>query len=317
MSLARRIYLGDALSRSRFDFDAIRRDNPLPQVVGAVVKLTQAGSEWKACCPLHADRTPSFTIYSGGKRFQCFGCGAQGDVLDFVQAYHGVDLPEAARMLGAGEMPVVHLPPIPAEPANDRYDEALAIWRAAVAIEGTLAETYLRSRGITCELPMSLRFAALPYGKCGPVHPCLVACVSSLEGPLQGIQRTYLASDGMGKSDVPKAKLSLGRVSGGAIRLGPLDGGELVVCEGGEDGLSLLQELRRPVWVAAGATMLPNMQFPDDVRQVAIGGDNDDAGRANADKAARAFAERGRAVRVFYPGSGFKDFNDELRGIAR
>ena len=73
------------------DFDTIRTEHPLPEVAGAVLKLQRAGNEWKACCPFHADRTPSFTIYSRGQRFCCFGCGAQGDVLDFIQRLHGVD----------------------------------------------------------------------------------------------------------------------------------------------------------------------------------------------------------------------------------
>ena len=315
MNLAQRIYQGER--HQPLDLEAIKRENPLPQVVGAVAKLHRAGNEWKACCPLHCDKTPSFTIFDGGRRFKCFGCGASGDVLDFAQLYYGVEFREAARMLGAGDLPVVSAPVAAPEPEIDRSHEALAIWRSAQSIEGTPAERYLRGRGITCDLPLSLRFASLPYGKNGPGHPCLVACVSSTEGPLQGIQRTYLAPDGRGKAGVPKAKLSLGRVSGGAIRLGPLDGGEIVVCEGVEDGLSVLQVLGRPVWVAAGATMLPNMRFPDGVEKVAIGGDNDEAGRANAEKAGRAFASRGLAVRVFYPGARFKDFNDEIRGIAQ
>jgi DNA primase len=53
------------------------------------------------------------------------------------------------------------------------------------------------------------------------------------------------------------------------------------------------------------------MRFPDAVREVAIGGDNDDAGRAAAAKAARSFAERGLSCRVFFPTAG-KDFNSEL-----
>ncbi|WP_394728181.1 CHC2 zinc finger domain-containing protein [Altererythrobacter sp. GH1-8] len=314
MTFAQRVYRDER--PQQFDFDRIRRDNPLPQVVGAVAKLRRAGGEWKCCCPLHPDRSPSFTIYKGGERFQCFGCGAQGDVLDFVRALHGVDMHEAARMLGAGDLPVVTIPSLPAKQEHDRTDEALAIWRAAQPIEGTLAEAYLRNRGITCDLPPSLRYAELPYGKSGPDYPCLIACVSSSQGPLQGIQRTFLAQDGRGKADMDNPKLSLGRVSGGAVRLGALDGGELLVCEGIEDGLSLLQILGRPVWAAAGSTMLPNMRFPPEVRSVAIGGDNDEAGRNCAHKAARAYSNQGLAVRAFFPAVA-KDFNDELMEAAQ
>lgn len=73
-------------------------------------------------------------------------------------------------------------------------------------------------------------------------------------------------------------KFSLGRVLGGAIRLGPASR-SLLVTEGLEDGLSLLQTLGRPVWVAAGAGMLPAMRLPDMVEAVVIGADNDTTGQ--------------------------------------
>ena len=78
------------------DIHAIRAANPLPTIAGAQVQLKRAGNEWKGCCPFHADRSPSFTIYSGGQRFQCFGCGASGDVLDYVAKLYGLGMVEAA-----------------------------------------------------------------------------------------------------------------------------------------------------------------------------------------------------------------------------
>ena len=278
--------------RARLDLDAIRADNPLPGVVGAVVKLQRAGNEFKACCPFHSERTPSFTIYHGGHRFQCFGCGAQGDVFDFLGRLHGVSLREAAELLVGGDLPSVEYAPVAVDDAGDRLDEARAIWRNAGPATGTAVEVYLRSRGLHLPIPETIRFSRLRYGKEGIEHPVLVAAVSSVDGRLSGIQRTYLASDGSGKLAVAKAKLSLGRVSGGAIRLAPVSA-SLVVCEGLEDGLTLQQELGVAVWCAAGASMLPAMRFPDLVKSVAIGGDADDAGRASARKAAEAFAPRG------------------------
>ncbi len=300
--------------------EALRQANPLPAIAARLVPLKRSGAEWTACCPFHRDRTPSFTIYDGGQRFKCFGCGAGGDVLDFVQRAYGTDLSGAARMLGAGTLPKASLPAAgefldtekgPAE----RAAEARAIWQAAIPVAGTLAEAYLRWRAIDPPYPAALRFAGLPYGK-GRVRPCLVCAVRDPGGEVKGIQRIWLADDGRGKAAVPKPKLSLGQVRGGAIRLGDPDGtGPLAVCEGPEDGLSLSAMLGAPVWVAAGATFLPAMQFPPEVQAVLIGADNDPAGREAADKAARAFARRGLAVRILRPLDGFKDFNDELRGV--
>lgn len=216
---------------SALDIAAIRRSHPLPAIVGATIKLQRAGGEFKGCCPFHADRSPSFTIYKGGERFQCFGCGASGDVLDFVQRSQGVSLREAADMLTGGSLPSVHVAPVPIADKQDRIAEAKAIWRAAQPITGTLAERYLRSRGIHMALPDSLRFARAPYGKRGPDHPVLVAAVASADDRLIGIQRTFLNATGTGKAAVPKPKLSLGRVAGGAIRLAPC-ARSMVVCEG-------------------------------------------------------------------------------------
>ena len=297
--------------REALDLDAIRLNHPLAEVAGAVVKLNHGGKEWTACCPFHPDKSPSFTIFSDGRRFHCFGCGAGGDVLDFVQRLHGVGLREAAEMLTGGDLPTIHVAfPPQGSDDSDRREEAREVWIASDPIVGTLAENYLRTRGLILTLPDTLRFSRLRYGKSGELHPALVALVVDVGGQPTGIQRTYLNASGTGKAAVPKAKLSLGRVSGGAIRLAP-SSAALVVCEGLEDGLTLQQELGRSVWVAAGASMLPNMAFPAEVRTVAIGGDNDLAGRIAANKAAESFALRGLTTRVFFPVTA-KDFNAEL-----
>ena len=200
---------------------------------------------------------------------------------------------------------------------QDRATEALAIWSGASPAAGTLAEAYLAIRGIRAPAPADIRFRRLPCGNSGPL-PCLVAAVRCAAGEVTGIQRTYLRSDGRGKADLPKPKLSLGKVTGGAIRLGDLDAaGTVTVCEGLEDGLSLREMLGGPVWVAAGASMLPAMQFPADVRAIIIGADNDAAGAEAAQKAAHSFAVRGLTVRTVRPLAGFKDFNDELRGASQ
>lgn len=294
-------------------FQQVRADNPLPQVVGAQVRLQRAGNEWKGCCPFHREKTPSFTIFDGGDRFHCFGCGASGDVLDYVRRLHDVSLVEAARMLGAGDLPKVELPHLPPDLQRRRDDQARRIWQQAFSAQDSPAEAYLRSRGITCTIPRSIRYTRLPYGASCP-KPCLVAAVQDAAGNITGIQRIYLTEDGA-KAKVPKPKLSLGTVSGGAIRLGnPTGMEEVIVCEGPEDGLSLVQMFNRSVWVAAGASLMPAMRFPPNIRSVILAIDNDEAGRREARKAVTAYRFRGLECRILRPGAGFKDFNDELRG---
>lgn len=302
----------------RHDFAALNQADPLPAIAARHgIKLKPAGNEFKACCPFHSEKTPSFTVFPGarGWRFHCHGCGASGDGIDFKMRLQGVSLREAAAIDRDRHFPTIQLAaPLP-DPRPDRLAEARAIWRGAQPVRGTLAERYLRARAIMIAIPDSIRFAQLPYGSRGPLHPCLVAAVASVDNRLIGIQRTYLNADGTGKANVPKAKLNLGGVTGGAIRLAPC-ARSMIVCEGLEDGLSLMQELGRAVWVAAGAGNLPKMRFPQGAEAVAIGGDGDDAGRAAARKAVEAYQSAGIRARAFFPLEA-KDFNAELMGRAR
>lgn len=292
------------------DLAAIRASHPLPSIVGASLKLVRAGNEWKACCPFHADRSPSFTIYEDGKRFYCFGCGAGGDVLDYLQRAHDVSLREAVAMLGGGNLPMVVAPQLPTKPERDTTAEAIAIWRAAGSISSTPAEAYLCQRGLDLRLPDSLRFARLRYGS--KTLPCLVALIANAENKIGGIQRTFIKEDGSGKADVPAPKLSLGRVGGGAIRLAPA-AATIVVTGGLEDGLTLQQELVQAVWAATGEGNMANMALPVGVRSVVIGADRDDSGEAHAKRAADAFLAQGRSVRIIRPMRGYNDFNSQLQ----
>lgn len=88
------------------DIERLRRDYPVSEVASRFgVKLAKDGGEFVACCPFHAEDTPSFTVFTGKdsvSRFHCFGCGEHGDVLDFVQKIQGVRLPDAIRILNGG-----------------------------------------------------------------------------------------------------------------------------------------------------------------------------------------------------------------------
>ena len=281
----------------------IRDRFPLSGVASkAGVKLHRAGNELKACCPFHADRTPSFTIYADDRRAHCFGCGWSGDVLDFVRQAYGVKLPGAIDMLDGGALRELEQQRAPAKPKADMRPVAQRIVNGSVPIEGTPAAVYLRSRGITTDLPHTLRFARLAPPKIdgngllaanGPgLLPTLIAIVTNPIGDLVGLQRTYLTEDGR-KAAVkatdtdrnPKVKYSLGNVVGGSIQLGP-PSASMLVTEGLEDGLTLAQALGRSVWVAAGTSMMPQMAFAPVTRAVVIGADGDDAGAVAAAKAA-------------------------------
>ncbi len=298
----------------------------------AGVKLSRAGREWKGCCPFHPDKSPSFTIYADDRRFQCFGCGLQGDVIDFVMRAYNVKTRAAIGMLDGGALRELEQQRAPAKPKQDMRPVAQRIVAASVPIEGTPAATYLRRRGITMGLPHTLRFARLAPPQIkgnglleanGPgLLPALVAIVTDAAGDLVALQRTYLTEGGRKAATKPtdtdrkpKVKYSLGNVIGGSVQLGP-PSASILICEGLEDGLTLAQGLGRSVWVAAGTSMMPAMIFPSVVRSVVIGADGNAPGEVAAQKAAAAYTASGLSVRIMRPTPPFVDFNAELMGVS-
>ena len=73
-------------------------------VIDARVPLKKAGKEYKACCPFHGEKTPSFTVSQSKQFYHCFGCGAHGTAVGFLMEYEHMPFPEAieelARMVG-------------------------------------------------------------------------------------------------------------------------------------------------------------------------------------------------------------------------
>ena len=68
-------------------------------VVGRAVKLKRAGSYFKGLCPFHNEKTPSFTVSDTRQYFTCFGCGARGDVIEFMMRYYNLGFGEAVEKL--------------------------------------------------------------------------------------------------------------------------------------------------------------------------------------------------------------------------
>jgi len=79
--------------------DEIRFGNDIVEVIGSYITLKRAGSSFKALCPFHKEKTPSFHVNPQRQIYHCFGCGAGGDVFSFVIEHEGVDFMTAARML--------------------------------------------------------------------------------------------------------------------------------------------------------------------------------------------------------------------------
>jgi DNA primase len=79
--------------------DELRARTTLSSVIGRSVKLTRAGREWKACCPFHNEKTPSFTVNDEKAFYHCFGCGANGDAIKFLTEQGGLSFMDAVKEL--------------------------------------------------------------------------------------------------------------------------------------------------------------------------------------------------------------------------
>ena len=79
--------------------DQINTANDIVEVVSGYFPLKRAGAVWKALCPFHQEKTPSFTVNPGRQIFKCFGCGAGGGPIRFVMQYENLDFISAARKL--------------------------------------------------------------------------------------------------------------------------------------------------------------------------------------------------------------------------
>ena len=77
----------------------IRYRCDIESVISSYVTLKRAGTNLKGLCPFHSERTPSFTVYPGTQSFYCFGCGAGGDVINFVMRTENLDYMSAVETL--------------------------------------------------------------------------------------------------------------------------------------------------------------------------------------------------------------------------
>lgn len=81
--------------------DEIRSRLTLSEIIGRRTTVQRAGREFKACCPFHKEKTPSFTINDDKQFYHCFGCGAHGDVIGFVMQHDNLSFIDAVEMLSA------------------------------------------------------------------------------------------------------------------------------------------------------------------------------------------------------------------------
>ena len=136
--------------------DELRARTVLSAVITPTVKLIRAGREWKACCPFHNEKTPSFTVNDDKGFYHCFGCGAHGDAIRFLTDQRGMQFMDAVKELAAKAGMEV---PAPDPKAKERAERAASLTDVMGAVQrwyaeqlnglaGADAREYLKRRGI-------------------------------------------------------------------------------------------------------------------------------------------------------------------------
>jgi DNA primase len=124
----------------------------ITEVVGRRVQLKKAGREFKACCPFHDEKTPSFTVSPGKGFYHCFGCGAHGTAIGFLMEFDHMSFVEAIESLAASMG--VDVPRSESDKPARRYDELFSLldsvarhWQNCLKETPTAVE-YVKQRGI-------------------------------------------------------------------------------------------------------------------------------------------------------------------------
>jgi hypothetical protein len=253
-----------------------------------------------------------------------FESGEYGDLLDVIartcrRASFRDVLDEARRFLSLPQPePQVPTPKMPSAPSGSP-EAARRLFASAKPISSTIAETYLRSRGIAGVGDLDgLRFHPRCYYRAHDIAPretwpALVAAVTDLDGAMTGILRTWLARDGSGKAPLATPRRALGRLLGSGVRFGKATD-VMVAGEGLETMLSLRVVLpAMPMVAALSSAHLAALILPAGLRRLYIARDNDRAGHRAADALGIRANADGIEDLVLTPSTD--DFNTDLCGL--
>ena len=170
--------------------DELRTRSTLSARIQRSTPLKKAGREWKACCPFHQEKSPSFYVNDEKGFYHCFGCQAHGDIIRWMTDQEGMPFLDAVRELAAAAgLTVPAADPKAAERAK-RRDETIDInaraqkfFAAMLAPDrGASAEArkYLAARGIGSEIIDRFGLGFAPYTRTGEPSP-IQACISDVD----------------------------------------------------------------------------------------------------------------------------------------
>ncbi|MGD0649741.1 MAG: DNA primase [Verrucomicrobiia bacterium] len=151
--------------------EQIRQNNDIVEVIGSYFPLKRAGANFRALCPFHKEKTPSFNVNPQKQIWHCFGCGAGGDVFTFVMKYENLDFISAVRRLAERTGVRLEFEETASEPNRDQKEllfklhEQVAEFFHQTLLKGKSAEparAYLKKRGITADVVKRWRLGYSP-----------------------------------------------------------------------------------------------------------------------------------------------------------
>ena len=147
--------------------EEIKKRVDIVDLVGSYIRLSKAGANFKAVCPFHNEKTPSFYVSPSREIFHCFGCNAGGDIFRFIMQIEGVEFPEALETLAAraGVRIKSEDPRLSSERRRllGLMEEAARFYQIELT-KNKSAMDYLRGRGVKQESFSSFRLGFAPDG---------------------------------------------------------------------------------------------------------------------------------------------------------
>ncbi|HLB32846.1 MAG: DNA primase [Verrucomicrobia bacterium RIFCSPHIGHO2_12_FULL_41_10] len=159
---------------SQESIERVAAANDIVAVIESYFPLKRAGTSFRALCPFHREKSPSFHVNPARQSFHCFGCGAGGGVFRFVMDYEHVDFPTAVRRLAqrSGVVLIEESDPREESSRNERsrlmeLHRKVALWfhhNLLRSPEAAHARSYLKERGFTKEIAVAWKLGYAPAG---------------------------------------------------------------------------------------------------------------------------------------------------------
>ena len=260
-----------------------------------------AGKWTDAATAEHGDLLDLIALNRGFERLR--------DALDEARAF--LSLPRRAAQPDHGYCPTTA--------PSGSPESARRLFAMSQPIAGTIAETYLRNRGITTMRGTdSLRFHPRCYYRSDPYSPtetwpALIAAVTDLDGRITGVHRTWLDPSGAGKAPIGTPRRAMGHLLGHSVRFGVAQD-VLAAGEGIETMLSLRIALPlMPMVAALSANHLTAILIPPSLRRLYIARDADPAGDCAVERLTDRAHQAG--IGAVTLSSTLADFNEDLRRL--